>query len=173
MREGSSERRKGGGRGSKKGRRGDNVRTAPECLKACVVTSMHWLLDEEDKPQVQLAPGIIKEAELLQDAPFLFPFVERVRFFNSLVVQDRFLVQGPYQAFLQGHSLNITVHRDYVYEDAFTGLGKGIGESGRDGAGGLRMLSGGWAGGVVRWVGQELSLMNGLGVWSMMGWGLE
>jgi len=74
-------------------------------------------------------PAIVKEAELLQEAPFLFPFVERVRFFNVLVGQDRVLVQGSYQAFLQGHSFNITVHRDYVYEDAFTRLGKDVGET--------------------------------------------
>ena len=76
----------------------------------------------EEKSEV--APNILKQAELLREAPFLFPFVERVRFFNSLIVHNRMHVQGAYQ----GRSMKITVHRDRVYEDAFASLGGDTGE---------------------------------------------
>ena len=84
--------------------------------------------EESDVVRSSLPPNILKQAELLREAPFLFPFVERVRFFNSLIVHNRMHVQGAYQAFLQGRSVKITVHRDRVYEDAFTSLGGDTGE---------------------------------------------
>ena len=69
-----------------------------------------------------LPAHVLKCVELLRDAPFLFPFVERVRFFNALIVDDREKVQGQFQAFLQGRSINLTVRREHVYEDAFDKL---------------------------------------------------
>ena len=93
---------------------------------------MHLYIDDELEDDVGaflLPPHMLKHVELLRQAPFLFPFVERVKFFNSLVMLDRRQVQGQYQAFLQGRSFNITIRREHVYEDAFAELAKGIGTS--------------------------------------------
>lgn len=65
-----------------------------------------------------------QQAELLRNAPFVFPFVERVRFFHTLVAHDRDLQQGLHQDFLLGPSLSLTIRRDHVYEDAFAELAK-------------------------------------------------
>lgn len=74
----------------------------------------------------------MKHAELLRLAPFVFPFVERVRFLRALITHDRTSVQGRYQDFLMGPSLSLTIRRDHVYEDAFAELAKDAGSmSGR------------------------------------------
>ncbi len=89
-----------------------------------------WCFTEEEEEAVysMVSPSVLKQAKLLREAPFLFPFVERVRFFRSLLAHARVEVQGQYQAFLQGRSHNITIHRERVYEDAFSTLGGDTGE---------------------------------------------
>ncbi len=72
-------------------------------------------------------PQLLKQAELLKAAPFVFSFVERVKFFRSLVQHDHEAAQGPLQDFLMGPSLSLTVRRDHVYEDAFAELAKDAG----------------------------------------------
>jgi len=82
--------------------------------------------EEEDTDSVvKVLPHILKQSDLLQIAPFVFPFVERVKFFQKLVIHDRTKEQGQYQDFLLGPSLSITVRRDHVYEDAFSELARG------------------------------------------------
>lgn len=73
-------------------------------------------------------PHILKYAELLRSTPFVFPFVERVKFFRTLVTHDRTGVQGQYQEFLMGPSHALTIRRDHVYEDAFAELARDAGE---------------------------------------------
>lgn len=77
-----------------------------------------------------VSPHVLKYAELLKSTPFVFPFVERVRFFRGLVTHDRTGVQGRYQDFLMGPSLSLTVRREHVYEDAFAELARDAGEWG-------------------------------------------
>ncbi len=76
---------------------------------------------------VHASPSVLKQAELLKSAPFVFPFIERVRFFTSLVVQDRSLSQGRHQEFLMGPSISFSVRRSHIYEDAFAELAQGQG----------------------------------------------
>lgn len=73
-------------------------------------------------------PHVLKYAELLKTAPFVFPFVERVQFFRTLVMDDRASVQGHYQDFLLGPSLSLTIRRDHVYQDAFAELARDAGQ---------------------------------------------
>ena len=76
---------------------------------------------------VNAAPSVLKQADLLKSAPFVFPFIERVKFFSSLVIQDRSSSQGRHQEFLMGPSINLSVRRNHVYEDAFAELAQGQG----------------------------------------------
>ncbi len=77
---------------------------------------------------VSAPPHVLKYAELLKTAPFVFPFVERVQFFRTLIVHNRTSVQGRYQEFLMGPSLSLTIRRDHVYEDAFAELARDAGK---------------------------------------------
>ncbi len=77
---------------------------------------------------VSAPPHILKYAELLKTAPFVFPFVERVQFFRTLVDHNCFTVQGAHQDFLLGPSIPLTIRRDHVYEDAFSQLAKDTGQ---------------------------------------------
>ncbi len=89
-----------------------------------------------------------KQAQLLKVAPFVFPFIERVKvsltedctfavcqaslpcqFFQQLVSHDRRAVQGQLQDFLMGPGLHLTARRNYIYEDAFAKLAHGEGQS--------------------------------------------
>lgn len=89
---------------------------------------------------MKVLPHVTKHAELLQLAPFVFPFVERVQFFRTLIAHDRAHVQGRHQDFLMGPRISLTIRRDHVYEDAFTELARDAGkreggweEGGREG----------------------------------------
>lgn len=89
--------------------------------------------EEEEEGESELLsapPQVLKHAELLRMAPFVFPFVDRVRFFRTLVVHDRTSVQGRHQDFLLGPSLSLTIRRDHVYEDAFAELARDAGAVG-------------------------------------------
>ena len=77
---------------------------------------------------VTAPPHILKQVELLRVAPFVFPFVERVKFFWTLVSHDRSSVQGHLQEFLLGPSHSLTIRREHVYEDAFAELAKDAGK---------------------------------------------
>jgi hypothetical protein len=90
--------------------------------------------EEEEQEVLSVPPHIMKHAELLRLAPFVFPFVERVRFFRTLIAHDRGHVQGRHQDFLMGPSISLTIRRDHVYEDAFSELARDTGV--REGGGG-------------------------------------
>lgn len=81
----------------------------------------------EEGVVINAAPSVLKQADLLKSAPFVFPFIERVKFFSSLIIQDRMASQGRQQDFLIGPSINLTVRRNHVYEDAFSDLAQGKG----------------------------------------------
>lgn len=87
----------------------------------------------------------MRQAELLKTAPFLFPFIERVKvptsqsvcqtvsystrfapqFFHQLVAHDKKMVQGHLQDFLLGPGLHVTARRSHIYQDAFSELAQG------------------------------------------------
>ena len=83
----------------------------------------------EEEGGVSVAPpSVVKQAELLRAAPFVFPFEERVQFFTKLVASNRTNAQGRYQDFLLGPSIHVTARRDHIYEDAFSELARGQGK---------------------------------------------
>lgn len=64
----------------------------------------------------------VRTATLLQELPFLVPFQERVMIFQTIVMNDKLEHQGEAAAFLHGPSIQISVRRNYLYEDAFDRL---------------------------------------------------
>jgi len=81
-----------------------------------------------DSSPVPASAAVLKQAELLQTAPFVFPFIERVKFFRELVAHDKGTVQGHLQDFLLGPGLHVTARRNYIYQDAFSELAQGVGK---------------------------------------------
>ena len=91
-----------------------------------------------------MSASVLKQAKLLQIAPFVFPFIERVKvglprilvgggvvlldlccptqFFQELVIHQRRELQGHLQDFLIGPAKHVTARRNHIYEDAFSEL---------------------------------------------------
>ena len=97
-------------------------------LRIFLTSKIYSILAEEEEGGVSIAPpSVIKQAELLRAAPFVFPFKERVQFFTRLVASNRTTTQGRLQDFLVGPSIHVTARRDHIYEDAFSELAHGQG----------------------------------------------
>ncbi|XP_058057066.1 ubiquitin-protein ligase E3C isoform X2 [Anopheles bellator] len=76
--------------------------------------------DIEDGPP--LSTKQIRSITILREIPFVVPFNTRVGVFQGLVAADKLRTQGDLQGFLQGPSIQLTVRRSHLYEDAFDKL---------------------------------------------------
>jgi ubiquitin-protein ligase E3 C len=109
--------------------------------------------DDNVSPPVIVSRTVMKHAELLKKAPFVFPFIERVNFFQRLIAHSRTATQGHFQDFVIGPSIDLTIRRSHLYEDAFSKLSRadmrnklrvtlvnaqGLDEAGIDGGGVFR-----------------------------------
>ncbi|PSN48070.1 hypothetical protein C0J52_03451 [Blattella germanica] len=74
---------------------------------------------EEGPP---LSTKEVRTMTILRELPFLVAFQERVLVFQSLVLKDKLEHQGEHSHFLQGPSIQVSVRRNYLYEDAFDKL---------------------------------------------------
>lgn len=59
---------------------------------------------------------------VIKEMPFLLPFQERVLVFQSHVLKDKLVHQGETPYAVRGRSLEVSVRRNYLYEDAFDNL---------------------------------------------------
>ncbi|XP_055601145.1 ubiquitin-protein ligase E3C [Uranotaenia lowii] len=76
--------------------------------------------DAEDGPP--LSTKQIRSITILREIPFVVAFNTRVGVFQGLVAADKLRTQGDLQGFLQGPSIQLTVRRSHLYEDAFDKL---------------------------------------------------
>ncbi|XP_066601185.1 ubiquitin-protein ligase E3C [Prorops nasuta] len=76
--------------------------------------------DLEEGPP--LSAKEIRTLTLLREIPFVVPFNERVVVFQSLIYWDKAEQQGELTHFMQGPLIQISVRRNYLYEDAFEKL---------------------------------------------------
>lgn len=60
-----------------------------------------------------------RQLAILTELPFVVPFEERVKIFQRLIYADKQEVQGD-GPFLDG--INVTIRRNYIYEDAYDKL---------------------------------------------------
>ncbi|KAL6424110.1 hypothetical protein ACFW04_009767 [Cataglyphis niger] len=76
----------------------------------------------EDGPP--LSATEVRMLTLLREIPFVVPFNNRVIVFQSLIYKDKAEQQGELTHFMQGPSIQISVRRNYLYEDAFEKLSR-------------------------------------------------
>lgn len=76
--------------------------------------------DAEEGPP--LSTKELQSLTLLREIPFVVPFNDRVVVFQSLIHRDKIEQQGTLTQFMIGPSIQITVRRNYLYEDAFEKL---------------------------------------------------
>lgn len=76
--------------------------------------------DVEDGPP--LSTKQVRSITILREIPFVVAFNTRVGVFQGLVAADKLRTQGDLQGFLQGPSIQLTVRRSHLYEDAFDKL---------------------------------------------------
>ncbi|XP_067909501.1 ubiquitin-protein ligase E3C [Heterodontus francisci] len=75
-------------------------------------------LDVGQEP-AQLSVSEERHLAILTELPFVVPFEERVKIFQRLIFADKQEVQGE-GPFLDG--INVTIRRNYIYEDAYDKL---------------------------------------------------
>lgn len=63
----------------------------------------------------------VRLATVLREMPFAIAFSQRVIVFSNLIIKDKEEHQRN-SRFLQGPSINLSVRRNYLYEDAFDKL---------------------------------------------------
>lgn len=64
----------------------------------------------------------VRVLTILRELPFLVAFHERTKVFQSLVYRDKIEHQGEEVQFLMGRTINLSVRRSHLYEDAFDKL---------------------------------------------------
>ena len=70
-----------------------------------------------------LSTSEVRNITILQEIPFVVPFKDRVKIFQALLYKDRIESRGSGHHFLvQGSLIDITIRRNYIYEDAFEKL---------------------------------------------------
>lgn len=77
---------------------------------------------EEFEEGPPLSATEVRTLTLLREIPFVVPFNNRVMVFQSLIYKDKAEQQGELTHFMQGPSIQISVRRNYLYEDAFDKL---------------------------------------------------
>ncbi|XP_011312872.1 ubiquitin-protein ligase E3C [Fopius arisanus] len=77
---------------------------------------------EESEHGPPLSTKEIRMLTLLREVPFIVPFNDRVMVLQSLIYRDKMEHQGELTHFMQGPSIQISVRRNYLYEDALDKL---------------------------------------------------
>lgn len=70
----------------------------------------------------------LRTMTVIEEMPFLLPFQERVLVFQNHVLKDKLERQGDAPYATRGRSLEVSVRRNYLYEDAFDNLSPVNGE---------------------------------------------
>ncbi|MBN3308090.1 UBE3C ligase, partial [Amia calva] len=74
---------------------------------------------DANKRSPELSVSEERQLAILTELPFVVPFEERVKIFQRLIYADKRDVQGD-GPFLDG--INVTIRRNYIYEDAYDKL---------------------------------------------------
>ncbi|KAK2578758.1 hypothetical protein KPH14_012282 [Odynerus spinipes] len=83
---------------------------------------LRGLTREDLKEGPPLSAKEVRTLTLLREMPFVIPFNDRVVVFQSLIYHDKTEQQGEFTHFMQKPSIQVTVRRNYLYEDAFEKL---------------------------------------------------
>ena len=66
----------------------------------------------------------VRLATILRELPFTISFSQRVLVFQNLIMRDKNDHQGEMVNFMQGSFINLSVRRNYIYEDSRDKLSK-------------------------------------------------
>lgn len=83
---------------------------------------LRTLKREEIEEGPPMSTKEVRTLTLLREIPFVVPFNDRVVVFQSLIHRDKCDMQGELSHFMQGPSINVSIRRNYLYEDAFDKL---------------------------------------------------
>ena len=64
----------------------------------------------------------LRTMTVIKEMPFLLPFQDRVLVFQNHILKDKLEHQGEAPYAVRGRMLDLTVRRNYLYEDAFDNL---------------------------------------------------
>ncbi|XP_014207134.1 ubiquitin-protein ligase E3C [Copidosoma floridanum] len=83
---------------------------------------LRTLKREEIEEGPPMSTKEVRTLTLLREIPFVVPFNDRVVVFQTLIHRDKCEMQGELSHFMQGPSINVSIRRNYLYEDAFDKL---------------------------------------------------
>lgn len=83
-------------------------------------------LSEEGTVEGVLEPGMssatTRNMSILQYLPFVVRFKDRVKLLQRIIAKNRSDAQGDLHNFMMGPAIDVTVNRNYIYQDAFDQL---------------------------------------------------
>lgn len=88
-------------------------------MKYSTSNDKSFFFAEEGPP---LSTRELRTMTVIREMPFLLPFQERVLVFQNHVLKDKMEHQGEAPYASRGRSLDVSVRRNYLYEDAFDKL---------------------------------------------------
>ncbi|KAK3747571.1 hypothetical protein QZH41_015811, partial [Actinostola sp. cb2023] len=72
--------------------------------------------------QLGMSAMTTRQMSILQHIPFVVPFRDRVLLLQRIINKNRDYTQGDLHNFMMGPSIDVTIHRKYLYQDAFDAL---------------------------------------------------
>eukprot|EP00116_Pleurobrachia_bachei_P001628 sb/3461890/ len=93
--------------------RREDVNVSEECI---------CLFLEEEAATSNVSLAVVKELYVLQRVPFTIPFKSRVSLFHKILDKDVLSTRGAHDQFNTSASVQASIRRDFVYEDAFIQL---------------------------------------------------
>lgn len=83
----------------------------------------HMTKDDANQERTSSTPSEIKTVLILQEIPFIISFHDRVQIFHQLLRKEKQIYQtDSYHFGLPGSAIQISIRRNYIYEDAFEKL---------------------------------------------------
>ncbi|CAH3183448.1 unnamed protein product [Porites evermanni] len=76
----------------------------------------------EGAPKPGMSSATARNMAILQHIPFVVPFKDRVKLLQRIIAKNRTATQGDLHNFMMGPAIDVTVNRNYIYQDAFDQL---------------------------------------------------
>ncbi|XP_054161532.1 ubiquitin-protein ligase E3C-like [Oppia nitens] len=83
----------------------------------------HLSREELETHGPPLSTSEVRNITILQEIPFVVPFLDRFKILQTMINIDRTQHRGDANTFnVMGHSIDVNIRRNYIYEDAFEQL---------------------------------------------------
>ncbi|CAH3047243.1 unnamed protein product [Porites evermanni] len=76
----------------------------------------------EGAPKPGMSSATARNMAILHHIPFVVPFKDRVKLLQRIIAKNRTATQGDLHNFMMGPAIDVTVNRNYIYQDAFDQL---------------------------------------------------